>query len=32
MEAQEKGKSRNVTGVEVPRKNESQSRFVAVNP
>jgi len=31
VEAQEKGKTRNVAGAEALRKNESQFRFAVVN-
>jgi hypothetical protein len=31
VEDQEKGKIRNVVGMEVPRKNESQLKFVVVD-
>jgi hypothetical protein len=32
VEAQKKGKTRNLTRVEVARKNESQPRFATINP
>jgi hypothetical protein len=31
MEAQKKGKTRNIARVEAPRKNESQLKFAIVN-
>jgi hypothetical protein len=31
MEVQEKGKTRNIVGMEVPRKNEFQLRLDAIN-